>query len=104
MQQFFVDAGNECNGTSGNSGYNICTAHGDSFQVKENIIFSAPHDQSTWNGGVLLSTLRSMPRKCRNVSPRKPRRMVSNGITSLGAMLPRLTLAPNNLINHTCCA
>ncbi len=30
------------------------------------------------------------------VSPLKPIRMASNGITSLGAMLPRFTLQPNN--------
>ena len=35
-----------------------------------------------------------------NVSPRKPSRSVSSGITSSGGMLPRLTDAPNSLMNH----
>src|SRR6476661_5484979 len=38
------------------------------------------------------------------VSPLKPRRKVSNGIISLGAILPRFTLAPSSCINHACCA
>ena len=35
-----------------------------------------------------------------SVSPRRPRRSVSSGITSSGGMLPRLTDGPNCLMNH----
>jgi hypothetical protein len=41
-------------------------------------------------------------KKSSNVSPRKPKRIVSKEITSLGAMFPTLTLAPTNLTNQTC--
>ncbi len=37
------------------------------------------------------------------MSPRKPIRWVSEGITSKGAMFPRFTLAPMSLMNQTSC-
>ncbi len=49
--------------------------------------------------------MRCLPRSTSfNVSPRKPSRSVSSGITSSGGMLPRLTDAPNSLTNHACAA
>ncbi len=45
----------------------------------------------------------SIFRNSLKVSPLKPNLNVSNGITSAGAMLPRLTFGPNNLINQICC-
>ena len=47
----------------------------------------------------------SLPRSTSfNVSPRRPSRSVSSGITSSGGMLPRLTDGPNCLMNQACAA
>src|SRR6185503_4803164 len=47
---------------------------------------------------------RSRSRRSSIVSARRPSRSVSSGITSAGAMLPRLTSAPKCLMNQACCS